>query len=92
MEAIQSLMNVIFLLIVAATIIGSVWLSRKYKERYAEFPWKKSGLIIAIEVVAWIFFNWFWDWVQTHPWIAIVVAVILLIVFLKRKRRQEQIL
>jgi len=92
MEVIQSLMNFIFLLIVAATIIGSVWLSRKYKERYAEFPWKKSGIIIAIEVVAWIFFNWFWHWVQAHPWIAIVVAIILLIVFLKRKKRQEQIL
>lgn len=92
MEAIQSLMNFIFFLVVAATIVGSIWLSRKYKERFAEFPWRKSVIIIAIEVFAWILFNWFWNWVQAHPWVAIIVVIVLIIVFLKKKRREEQIL
>jgi uncharacterized membrane protein len=92
MGAIQSLMNVIFFLAVAITVGGSVWLSRKYKERYAEFPWGKSALVIAIEVAAWIIFNWLWNWVQANPWIAAIVIVILVIILLKRKKKQDQIL
>ena len=61
MALIQSLMNLIFLLVVAVTVVGSVWLSRKYKERYAEFPWGKAGLVIAIEVIALIVFNVLWN-------------------------------
>jgi uncharacterized membrane protein len=92
MLAIQSLMNLIFFLVVAATVVGAVWLSRKYKDRYAEFPWGKAGLLIAVEVVAWVIFNWLWSWVRTHPWIAVVVAVVMIIILLKRKKKQEQIL
>lgn len=92
MGAIQSLMNFIFFLVVAGTVVVSVWLSRKYKERHAEFPWSKSGLLIAVEVVAWIVFNWLWSWVRAHPWIAAVVAVVMIIILLRRKKKEEQIL
>ena len=86
--AVGTLIHLIFFLVVAVTIIGSVWLSRKYKERYAEFPWKKAGLIIAIEVVAWILAVSFWNWVSAHPWLAAIVAVIIIIILLKRKKKE----
>ena len=83
MLAIQSLMNLIFFLVVAVTVVGSVWLSKKYKERYAEFPWSKAGIVIAIEVVSWIIFNWLWTWVRMHMWIAGIVAIVIIIILLK---------
>jgi len=92
MQAIQSLMNFVFFLVVAATVVVSIWLSKKYKERYAEFPWKKTGLLIAVEVIAWVIFNWVWSWVRANPWVAAVVAVVMIIILLKRKKKQEQIL
>ncbi len=92
MAAIQWLMNFIFLVVVAGTILVSLWLSRKYKERYAEFPWGKTGLILAIEVLAWIVFNGLWHWVRAHPWIAAVVAVVIIVILFIRKKKKEEIL
>jgi len=86
------LIDFIFFLIVAITVAGSVWLSRKYKERYADFPWGKAGLLIALEVVSWIICRSFWLWVRTHPWIAVVGIIILVIIFVRRKKKKEQIL
>ena len=92
MGAIQSLMNFIFFLVIAVTVGGSVWLSRRFKERYAEFPWGKTGLLIGVEVVACIMFNLVWNWVRANPWIAAVVAVVIIIILLKRKKKEEQVL
>jgi uncharacterized membrane protein len=87
-----ALINLLFFLLVAGTIIFSIWLSRKYKERFAEFPWWKAGVIIAIEVIAWILTQSFWRWVQAHPWIAAIAAVIIIVVLIKRKKKEDQIL
>ncbi|MBD3184101.1 hypothetical protein GF312_17585 [Candidatus Poribacteria bacterium] len=92
MGAIQGLMNFIFFILIAGTIGVSVWLSRKYKERYAEFPWSKTGILIAIEVVAWILFNWLWTWVRMHPWVAAIVAIVIIIVIVKKKKKEDQVL
>lgn len=92
MAAIQALMNFIFFVVVAGTILASLWLSRKYKERYAEFPWGKTGLILAIEVLAWIVFNVLWSWVRAHPWIAAVVAVIIIVILFIRRKKEEELL
>lgn len=73
---------------IVATVVGSAWLSRKFKERYAQFPWWKVGLLIAVEVIAWIVFRWFW----ANPWIVAVAAVVIIIILLKRRKKQEQIL
>ena len=89
MEAIlgaaQSLVNFIFLVVVLGTAIVSWWLSTKYRERYAEFPWNKATIILAIEVLAWIAFNIFWGWVINNWWIAIVLIVIIILVLKKRR-------
>jgi hypothetical protein len=83
---IQSLMNFLFLIVVLGTAGLSWWLSIKYKERFAEFPWHKAGILLGIEVVVWIGFNIFWGWFMHNWWIvAIVVAVILIILSRKKK-------
>jgi protein-S-isoprenylcysteine O-methyltransferase Ste14 len=92
MAAIQALMNFIFFVVVAGTVLVSFWLSRKYKERYAEFPWGKTGLILAIEVLAWIVFNVLWSWVRAHPWIAVVVAVVIIVILFIRRKKEEELL
>ena len=89
MEAIlgaaQSLVNFLFLVVVLGTAGISWWLSVKYRERYAEFPWNKAAIILAIEVLAWIAFNIFWGWVINNWWIAIVLIVIIILVLKKRR-------
>jgi len=88
----MALINLVFFLIVAATVIFALWLSRKYKERYAEFPWWKAGIIIAVEVVAWVLAASVWGWISNHPWMALIGIGIIVIVLLKRKKREDQIL
>jgi protein-S-isoprenylcysteine O-methyltransferase Ste14 len=87
-----ALLNFIFFVIVVATIVGAIWLSRKYKERYAEFPWWKFVIAIIIEIAAWIITVRFTYLVYRHPWLALIAIVILVIVFYKRKKKEEQIL
>ena len=90
MEAIlgaaQSLVNFLFLLGVVGTAIFSWWLSTKYRERYAEFPWNKVGIILGIEVLAWMGFYIFWNWVKVNWWIVFILIAVIVIVAMKRKR------
>ena len=88
MGAIQGLMNIIFFVVVVGTVVISFWLSRKYKERYAEFPWKKTGLLLAVEVIAWILFNWIWHWIRVHPWSAAIVVVIIIVILAWRRKKE----
>ena len=83
--ATQSLVNFLFLAVVLGTAGVSWWLSTKYRERYAEFPWNKAAIILGIEVLAWIAFNIFWGWVINNWWIAIVIIVIIILVLKKRR-------
>ena len=84
--AAQSLVNLLFVVVILGTAGLSWWLSTKYRERYAEFPWNKAAIILGIEVLAWIAFNIFWSWVTNNWWIAIVLIVIIIIVLKKRRR------
>ena len=88
----MGLINLLFFLIVATTVLFAVWLSRKFKERFAEFPWVKAGIIIAVEVVAWVITASLWGWVSHHPWLAAIAVAIIIIVLLARKKREDQIL
>ena len=86
------LINLIFFLLIAVTVMGSVWLSRKFKERYAEFPWWKAGLLIVVEVIAWVITHRFVAWVQRHFWIIPIVVVVVIVILMKKKKKQEQVL
>jgi amino acid transporter len=88
MGFIKDLVNIAFFLVVAITILASVWLSRKYKERYAEFPWWKAGVLVAVEVVVWVVFVK----LLTHWWFLVGGAVLMIIILMMRKKKKEQIL
>ena len=81
-----SLVTLLFVIVILGTAGISWWLSIKYRERYAEFPWNKVAIILGIEVLALIAFNIFWSWVTHNWWIAIVLIVIIIIVLKKRRR------
>jgi hypothetical protein len=84
---IGSLIHLIFALVVLATIIISWWLSRKYQERYVEFPWWKTGIILAIEILSWIAFAIFWGWLMKYFLVTAIIAAIIIIIVLMRRRR-----
>ena len=86
------LINLVFFLILAVTVVGALWLSSRFKERYAEFPWWKAGLLIAVEVVAWIITYKFVAWVQSHIWVVPIVVIVVIVILMKRKKKEEQIL
>ena len=86
------LVDLIFFLLVAITVLGSVWLSRKFKDRFAEFPWWKAGVLIAVEVVAWVITHKFVAFIQHRWWLIPIVVVVVIVILMKRKKKQEQIL
>ena len=83
--ATQLLVNLLFVAVILGTAGVSWWISIKYRERYAEFPWNKAAIILGIEVLALIAFNIFWNWVTHNWWIAIVLIVIIILVLKKRR-------
>ena len=83
------LVDLVFFLLVAVTILGSVWLSRKFRERSAEFPWWKAGVLIAVEVVAWVITHKFVAWVQRHWWTIPIIVIVVIIILMKRKKKEQ---
>jgi uncharacterized membrane protein YkvI len=86
------LINLIFFLLILVTVLGSVWLSRKFKERYAEFPWWKAAVLLVIEVVAWLVTYRFVAWIQRNIWVIPIVVIIVIVILMKRKKKKEQVL
>ncbi|MCY4402598.1 MAG: hypothetical protein OXD54_08500 [Candidatus Poribacteria bacterium] len=85
-ESIQSLINLIFLIVVLGTVVISwVFADRLRKRHNADFPWNKALAIIGIEVLTWIAFNIFFEIFQANwMWISIG-AIIVIFIILKRK-------
>ena len=88
--AAQSLVNFLFFIAVVGTAGFSWWLSTKYRERYAEFPWNKAGLILGIEILSWIGFNIFWNWVEHNWWIAVISVAVIVVVLMKKRKGSVQ--
>jgi len=84
----QSLVNLIFFLVILGTIIGAAWLYKRFQKHYAadKFPWGKTGIVLGIEIISWLGFNIFWSWVSNNFWIALVILVIIAIILIKRKK------
>jgi hypothetical protein len=85
-SGIQALVNFLFLIAVLGTAGVSWWLSMKYKERFAEFPWHKAGIILGIEVLTWIAFNIAWNLMTNNLWLVAIVVIIIIVVMTKKKR------
>lgn len=87
MDIIQGFTTFIFIIVAAATVVISWWLSKKYQERFAKFPWWKTAVLLLIEFLAWIGFLIFWAWVKSNLWILAVIVVIIIIILLIRRKR-----
>ena len=86
---IQTLVNLLFLVVVIGTALLSWWLSTKYRQRYAKFPWSRACTILAIEILVWIGFNLFWSFFVHNWWIVCIVVVIILVIVTKSRKKNE---
>ena len=88
-ESIQSIINLLFLLVVVGTIVMSwVFADRLRKRQNANFPWSKALAIIGIEIAVWIAFNFFFDIFQAHwIWISIGTIIVIFIILSRKKRK-----
>ena len=84
--SIQTLVNLLFLVVVLGTAALSWWLSTKYRQRHAEFPWPRACIILAIEILVWICFNIFWSFFVQNWLIVCIVVVIVIFVIVRRKK------
>ena len=88
---IQTLVNLLFLVVVLGTVAFSWWLSAKYRQRYAEFPWSRACIILAIEILVWIGFNLFWSFFVQNWWIVCIMVVIILVIVTKARKKNQVI-
>ena len=86
---IQTLVNLLFLVVVLGTVLLSWWLSAKYRQRHAEFPWSKACIILAVEILVWIGFNIFWSFFVHNWWIVGIVVVIILVIVTKSRKKND---
>lgn len=88
LEGIQNLVNLLFLVAIVGTI-GVSWLyAYRLKKQYgADFPWNKTAVIVGIEVLLWIGFFIFWEFVKAF-WVPILIVAIIAIVLISRKKRK----
>ena len=78
------LIDLAFFLLIAITVAGSVWLSGKFKERHAEFPWWKAVMLIAGEVAAWVIVH---EVLTAIPrWLAPIIVVVVVVILLRKKK------
>ncbi len=88
---IQTLVNLLFLVVVIGTALLSWWLSTKYRQRYAKFPWSRACIILAIEILVWIGFNLFWSFFVHNWWIVIIAVIIILVIMAKARKKNDVI-
>ena len=89
LNSIQNFVNLLFVVAILGTL-GVSWLyASRLKKRYsgAEFPWSKTALIVGIEVLLWMGFNFFWEIFEAF-WLPIVIIAIVVIVFISRRKRR----
>ncbi len=86
LESVQHLVNLVFLLVVILSGVGTYIAYRMYERRHMEFPWQKPAAVMGVEVATWILFNIFWDWFQANFW-AILIIVLIIVFILSRKKR-----
>ena len=88
LSSIQTLGNLLFLIVIIGTL-GVSWVyADRLKKRYgADFPWNKTAMIVGIEVLLWIGFNIFLEFFKAY-WLPISIIVIIAIVLISRKKRK----
>ena len=88
LNGIQGLVNLLFFVAIVGTLVVSwIYASRLQKQYGAAFPWNKTALIVGIEVLLWIGFNFFWKIFEAF-WLPITIVAIIVIVLISRKKRR----
>ena len=88
LNGIQGLVNLLFFVAIVGTLVVSwIYASRLKKQYNADFPWNKTALIVGIEVLLWIGFNFFWE-IFEALWLPITIVAIIVIVLISRKKRR----
>ena len=88
LNGIQGLVNLLFFVAVVGTLVVSWIYASRLKQQYgADFPWNKTALIVGIEVLLWIGFNFFWEIFEAF-WLPITIVTIIVIVLISRKKRR----
>ncbi len=88
LNGIQELVNLLFFAAVAGTLVVSWIYASRLKQQYgADFPWNKTALIVGIEVLLWIGFNFFWEIFEAF-WLPITIVAIIAIILISRKKRR----
>jgi len=88
LNGIQGLVNLLFFVAIVGTLVVSwIYASRLKKQYNADFPWNKTALIVGIEVLLWIGFNFFWE-IFEEFWLPITIVAIIVIVLISRKKRR----
>lgn len=88
-SSIQFLVNTIFLLVIIGTIGVSWYYANRLKKEYsADFPWGKTALIVGIEILLWIGFTLFWNFLKAF-WLPIAIIAVIVIILISRKKRRR---
>lgn len=88
LESIQNLVNLLFFVAIVGTLVVSwIYASRLKKQYGADFPWRKTAVIVGIEILLWIGFTIFWGFVKAF-WVPILIVAIIAIVLISRKKRR----
>ncbi len=88
-DSIQTSINLLFLIVVLGTLgISWIFADRLRKRHNADFPWSKALMILGVEILIWIAFNFFFEIFQAH-WVLIsIVGIIVIFIILSRKKRK----
>lgn len=88
LEGIQNFVNLLFFLAIVGTIGVSWFYAHRLQKQYgASFPWRKTAIIVGIEVLLWIGFTIFWSILKAF-WVPILIVAIIAIVLISRKKRR----
>ena len=88
LNSIQGIVNLLFFLAVAGTLgVSLLYAARLKKQTGADFPWSKTAMIVGIEVLLWIGFNFFWEIFEAFWWQITLVAIIAIVLISRKKRK-----
>lgn len=89
LSTIQGLVNLLFVVVIAGTLIISwVFADRLKKRHSADFPWGKALSIVGIEVLLFIGFNIFFEIFKAN-WIWITIGTIIVLFIISSRKSKK---
>ena len=89
LSSIQGLVNLLFVVVIAGTLIISwVFADRLKKRHSADFPWGKALSIVGIEVLLFLGFNIFFNIFKAN-WLWITIGTIIVLVIISSRKSKK---